>query len=104
MAISSHARIVKEIMSSNWVGVLCGRQRVNRGHRQHTRQSRATGGEQPGTRRGIERRSVYQNTVLLDPMIMQSFANPVNSRSGSSLTEDEKKALEEVLEIKPTGA
>lgn len=56
-------------------------------------------GKQPGAKRGIERRSVYQNTVLLDPMIMANYANPSNSRSGSSLTEDEKRALREVLEI-----
>lgn len=56
-------------------------------------------GKQPGTKRGIERRSVYQNTKLLDPMILANYANPSNSRSGSSLTEDEKIALREVLEI-----
>ncbi|MGG1638291.1 sigma factor-like helix-turn-helix DNA-binding protein [Paenibacillus sp. NRS-1760] len=56
-------------------------------------------GRQPGNKRGIERRSVYQNTMLLDPMILANYANPSNSRSGSSLTEDEKTALREVLEI-----
>ncbi|MGM0882533.1 MAG: sigma factor-like helix-turn-helix DNA-binding protein [Bacillota bacterium] len=56
-------------------------------------------GRRPGNKRGIDRRSVYQNTKLLDPMVLANYANPSNSRSGSSLTEDEKTALREVLEI-----
>ncbi|OMF35317.1 hypothetical protein BK133_10895 [Paenibacillus sp. FSL H8-0548] len=56
-------------------------------------------GRQPGTKRGIERRSVYQNTVLLDPMIMANFSNQYNSRSGSTITEEERHKLEEVLGI-----
>ncbi|WP_138751753.1 sigma factor-like helix-turn-helix DNA-binding protein [Paenibacillus sinopodophylli] len=56
-------------------------------------------GRQPGTKRGIDRRSVYQNTVLLDPMIMANFSNAYNSRSGSTITEAERHRLEEVLGI-----
>lgn len=56
-------------------------------------------GRQPGTKRGIERRSVYQNTVLMDPMIMANFSNAYNSRSGSTITEEERHKLEEVLGI-----
>lgn len=59
-------------------------------------------GRQPGTKRGIERRSVYQNTVLLDPMIMANFSNAYNSRSGSTITEEERHKLEEVLGILST--
>lgn len=56
-------------------------------------------GRQPGARRGIDRRSVYQNTVLLDPMTMANFSNAYNSRSGSTITEEDRHKLEEVLGI-----
>lgn len=56
-------------------------------------------GRQPGTKRGVDRRSVYQNTVLLDPMIMANFSNAYNSRSGSTISEEERHRLEEVLGI-----
>lgn len=56
-------------------------------------------GRQPNARRGIDRRSVYQRTVFMDPSIMERYMRPVNSRSATTLTEDQKHRLREVLEI-----
>ncbi|ACT00275.1 RNA polymerase, sigma-24 subunit, ECF subfamily [Paenibacillus sp. JDR-2] len=56
-------------------------------------------GKRPGSKRGIERRGIYANTKLVDPLTLQSYANPINSRSGSSLTEDEKELLREALDL-----
>ncbi|MDQ0114304.1 sigma-70 family RNA polymerase sigma factor [Paenibacillus harenae] len=56
-------------------------------------------GRRPGSKRGIERRSVYQNTVLMDPMIIANFSNAYNSRSGSTLTPEEADRLRDALEI-----
>ncbi|WP_051236817.1 sigma-70 family RNA polymerase sigma factor [Paenibacillus pinihumi] len=56
-------------------------------------------GRQPGTRRGIDRRAVYQNTILMDPSIMANFSNQYNSRSSTTLTEHERDRLRDVLQI-----
>lgn len=56
-------------------------------------------GRQPNAKRGIDRRSVYQRTVFMDPAIMERYMRPTNTRSASTLTEDDKHRLEEVLEL-----
>ncbi|GKU79797.1 sigma factor-like helix-turn-helix DNA-binding protein [Paenibacillus sp. L3-i20] len=56
-------------------------------------------GRLPGSKRGIDRRSIYQRTVLVDPTIMGRYIQPTNSRSASTLTEDEQHKLKEVLDI-----
>jgi len=54
-------------------------------------------GRTPGLRRGIERRSVYQNTVFMDPIKLQYFVNNQQSRSVSTLTELDKFKIEQAL-------
>jgi RNA polymerase sigma-70 factor (ECF subfamily) len=56
-------------------------------------------GRQPNAKRGIDRRSVYQRTVYMDPAKMQHYMRPTNSRSASTLTEDERDRLRDVLSI-----
>ncbi|OBZ15151.1 hypothetical protein A7975_32550 [Bacillus sp. FJAT-26390] len=56
-------------------------------------------GRQPRSKRGVDRRSVYQRTVLMDPTIMERYMKPINSRSATTLTDDERHKLEEVLDI-----
>lgn len=54
-------------------------------------------GKRPGNMRGIERRSVYQNTILVDPHILQSYAKPYESRSSTTLTDEQKAKVEDAL-------
>ncbi|MFD1955975.1 sigma-70 family RNA polymerase sigma factor [Paenibacillus thailandensis] len=54
-------------------------------------------GRRPGNKRGIERRAAYQREKLVDPMVLQSYASKVNSRSGSTLTEEQRFKLEQAL-------
>lgn len=54
-------------------------------------------GKRPGSKRGIERRGVYKNTKMMDPLIMQAFSNQYNSRSSSTLTPEKLFKLEEAL-------
>lgn len=56
-------------------------------------------GKRPGSSRGIERRSVWQRTSLMDPIILQNYANQTNSRSCSTLTDEQIKLLSEALEL-----
>lgn len=56
-------------------------------------------GKNPNLSRGIERRSVYQRTVFMDPSIMERYMRPTNSRSASTLTEEQRDKLRDVLEI-----
>jgi RNA polymerase sigma-70 factor (ECF subfamily) len=56
-------------------------------------------GKRPGSKRGIERRSAYQRTQLLSPLIMQSYKNSYSSRSSSTLTPDQLFKLEQALQM-----
>ncbi len=56
-------------------------------------------GRRPHSKRGIERRGVYANTKLIDPMIMQNYSNNYNSRSESTLTPEQKFKLEQALKM-----
>ncbi|MCU6795160.1 RNA polymerase subunit sigma-24 [Paenibacillus sp. WQ 127069] len=53
----------------------------------------------PRNRRGIERRSAYQNTIFLEPHIMENFAQPDPEDQANSfeITEDMRFALKEAL-------
>lgn len=51
-------------------------------------------GRRPGNRRGIERRSVYQRTALLDPDLFPSLDLVPDERS---LTDEEKRKLVDLL-------
>lgn len=54
-------------------------------------------GKEPGSIRGIEKRSIYQRTVLVDPSLIERYINPINSRSASTLTEEKKEMLRDAL-------
>jgi RNA polymerase sigma-70 factor (ECF subfamily) len=54
-------------------------------------------GKMPGSKRGADRRSAYQKHKFVDPLIMQAFSNPVNSRSVSTLTSVQLLQIENAL-------
>lgn len=54
-------------------------------------------GRRPGPSRGIERRSVYQNTVLVDPHVLQNYAKGYETRSATTVTDEQRIAIESAL-------
>ncbi|MCM3632870.1 sigma-70 family RNA polymerase sigma factor [Paenibacillus camelliae] len=54
-------------------------------------------GRKPGPSRGIERRSVYQNTVLVDPHILQNYAKGYESRSSTTITDEQRTEIKSAL-------
>lgn len=56
-------------------------------------------GRNPYSNRGVERLAAYQREVSYDPQIMERYLRPTNSRSSTTLTEDEKDRLRDALEI-----
>ncbi|MDP5274004.1 sigma factor-like helix-turn-helix DNA-binding protein [Chengkuizengella axinellae] len=54
-------------------------------------------GGEPGTVRGIERRSVYQNTKVWDPLWMQSFVSPESHGGFTKITDFERFQIEDAL-------
>lgn len=59
-------------------------------------------GRQPGNRRGVERRAVYQRTVPIDPIHFQRYLNlnqPLYRRRGYPLTNQDMWQVENVLSV-----
>ncbi|NBI31171.1 sigma factor-like helix-turn-helix DNA-binding protein [Chengkuizengella marina] len=54
-------------------------------------------GGEPDSIRGIERRSVYQNTHVWDPIWMQSFASPESCGSFTTLSDFQRYQIEDAL-------
>lgn len=54
-------------------------------------------GKEAGVIRGIERRSMYQNTQVWDPLWMQSFSSPESCGSFTTLTEFQRYQIEDAL-------
>lgn len=54
-------------------------------------------GHQPDPRRGINRRSRRQRTILIDPLQMQSYAQPAGHGSPTRLSEYERYQIEDAL-------
>jgi RNA polymerase sigma factor (sigma-70 family) len=54
-------------------------------------------GRLPGSRRGIDRRAAYQRNKLVDPLIMQAFANRSTAGSPANISEDERAQIEMAL-------
>lgn len=54
-------------------------------------------GRKPGPSRGIERRSVYQNTVLVDPHVLQNYAKGYESRSSTTVSDEQRTAIKSAL-------
>lgn len=54
-------------------------------------------GHYPGPRRGINRKSLDQLTIPVDPLRMQSFANPQACGSPTTLSDSERHQIEDAL-------
>lgn len=54
-------------------------------------------GHAPNPRRAIHRRSRQQREVLMDPLKMQSFANPAACGSPTTITDSERFMIEEAM-------
>lgn len=54
-------------------------------------------GHAPNPRRAIHRRSRQQREVLMDPLKMQSFANPAACGSPTTITDDERFRISEAM-------
>ena len=54
-------------------------------------------GHDPGPRRGIHRRSGRQRTLTVDPLLMQSYAQPAACGSPTTLTDHERFQIDDAL-------
>lgn len=54
-------------------------------------------GHPPTPRRGIHRRSREQREILLEPLKMQSYANPAACGSPTTITDSERQRIEEAM-------
>lgn len=54
-------------------------------------------GRRPGNRRGIERRSMEQRTFPIDPLYLQSYAQPAACGSPTTLSDSERFRIDEAL-------
>ncbi|MCM3701448.1 sigma factor-like helix-turn-helix DNA-binding protein [Paenibacillus macerans] len=54
-------------------------------------------GHAPGPRRGIHRRSRQQREVLMDPLKMQSYANPAAHGSPTTISDSERFMIDEAM-------
>lgn len=50
-----------------------------------------------GSKRGIERRNVYDAEEIIDPLYIQEYFEPSHSRSSYSLTTDHKEQIDDAL-------
>jgi positive control factor len=55
-------------------------------------------GRNPWNKRGVERRGAYEIDNVPDPLAMQAFHADYTSRSSSTLTEDDEKAIRDALD------
>jgi RNA polymerase sigma-70 factor (ECF subfamily) len=56
-------------------------------------------GHNPGPRRGIHRLSMDQLTIPVDPLRMQSYAQPAACGSPTTLTDSERKQIDDALAV-----
>lgn len=54
-------------------------------------------GHAPGPRRGIHRRSREQREILMEPLKMQSYANPAACGSPTTISDSERFMLDEAM-------
>lgn len=54
-------------------------------------------GHAPGPRRGIHRRSRQQREILMEPLKMQSYANPAACGSPTTLSDSERFMIDEAM-------
>ncbi|WP_411503465.1 sigma factor-like helix-turn-helix DNA-binding protein [Brevibacillus centrosporus] len=54
-------------------------------------------GKRPGNKRGIERLAVYQRTVTMDPIILQSYVNRTVAGGPSNITDSQRELIGEAL-------
>ncbi|UKS24322.1 sigma-70 family RNA polymerase sigma factor [Paenibacillus sp. HWE-109] len=53
----------------------------------------------PGNKRGIERRSAYQRSILVDPMRLQAISDRANEISSPQLSEAQRDQVEAAMEL-----
>ncbi|WP_342480062.1 sigma factor-like helix-turn-helix DNA-binding protein [Paenibacillus sp. FSL L8-0340] len=56
-------------------------------------------GHNPGPRRGIHRLSMDQLTIPVDPLRMQSYAQPAACGSPTTLTDSERKQIDDAMSV-----
>ncbi|WP_143192199.1 sigma factor-like helix-turn-helix DNA-binding protein [Paenibacillus helianthi] len=56
-------------------------------------------GHNPGPRRGIHRLSMDQLTIPVDPLRMQSYAQPAACGSPTTLTDSERKQIDDAMAV-----
>ncbi|MEC0170854.1 sigma-70 family RNA polymerase sigma factor [Paenibacillus graminis] len=56
-------------------------------------------GHNPGPRQGIHRKSIDQLTIPVDPLRMQSYAQPAACGSPTTLTDSERKQIDDALAV-----
>ncbi len=54
-------------------------------------------GHAPASRRGIHRRSRKQREILIEPLRMQSYANPAACGSPTTITDSERQRIDEAM-------